>query len=114
MLRIEKKNAESPIEQKPRWIRNQVRTGPGYEDMKSRVAGASLHTVCQEAGCPNIHECWESREATFLIGGDKCTRRCDFCDIATGKPEELDRDEPRRVAENIREMDLNYLSLIHI
>ena len=58
MLRIEKKNAESPIEQKPRWIRNQVRTGPGYEDMKSRVAGASLHTVCQEAGCPNIHECW--------------------------------------------------------
>ena len=73
MLRIEKKNAESPIEQKPRWIRNQVRTGPGYEDMKSRVSGASLHTVCQEAGCPNIHECWESREATFLIGGDKCT-----------------------------------------
>ena len=111
MLRIEKKNAESPIEQKPRWIRNQVRTGPGYEDMKSRVAGASLHTVCQEAGCPNIHECWESREATFLIGGDKCTRRCDFCDIATGKPEELDRDEPRRVAENIREMDLNYTTI---
>ena len=111
MLRIEKKNAESPIEQKPRWIRNQVRTGPGYEDMKSRVAGASLHTVCQEAGCPNIHECWESREATFLIGGDKCTRRCDFCDIATGKPEELDRDEPRRVAENIQEMDLNYTTI---
>lgn len=111
MLRIEKKNAESPIEQKPRWIRNQVRTGPGYEDMKSRVSGASLHTVCQEAGCPNIHECWESREATFLIGGDKCTRRCDFCDIATGKPEELDRDEPRRVAENIQEMDLNYTTI---
>ena len=111
MLRIEKKNAESPIEQKPRWIRNQVRTGPGYEDMKSRVAGASLHTVCQEAGCPNIHECWESREATFLIGGDKCTRRCDFCDIATGKPEPLDRDEPRRVAENIQEMDLNYTTI---
>lgn len=111
MLRIEKKNAESPIEQKPRWIRNQVRTGPGYEDMKSRVSGASLHTVCQEAGCPNIHECWESREATFLIGGDKCTRRCDFCDIATGKPEELDRDEPRRVAESIQEMDLNYTTI---
>ena len=111
MLRIEKKNAESPIEQKPRWIRNQVRTGPGYEDMKSRVSGASLHTVCQEAGCPNIHECWESREATFLIGGDKCTRRCDFCDIATGKPAELDRDEPRRVAENIQEMDLNYTTI---
>lgn len=79
--------------------------------MKSRVSGASLHTVCQEAGCPNIHECWESREATFLIGGDKCTRRCDFCDIATGKPAELDRDEPRRVAENIQEMDLNYTTI---
>lgn len=111
MLRIEQKNAESPIEQKPRWIRNQVRTGPGYEDMKARVKGASLHTVCQEAGCPNIHECWESREATFLIGGDTCTRRCDFCDIKTGKPTLLDRDEPRRVAENIREMNLNYATI---
>ena len=111
MLRIEKKNAESPIEQKPRWIRNQVRTGPGYEDMKKRVAGAGLHTVCQEAGCPNIHECWESREATFLIGGDRCTRRCDFCDIATGKPQALDTDEPRRVAENIQEMNLNYATI---
>lgn len=111
MLRIEKKNAESPIEQKPRWIRNQVRTGPGYEDMKKRVAGAGLHTVCQEAGCPNIHECWESREATFLIGGDRCTRRCDFCDIATGKPQALDTDEPRRVSENIQEMNLNYATI---
>ena len=112
MLRIEKKNAESPIEQKPRWIRNQVRTGPGYEDMKSRVAGASLHTVCQEAGCPNIFECWEDREATFLIGGDICTRRCDFCDITSGKPRPLDMDEPQKVAENIREMDLRYATVI--
>ena len=109
--RIEQKYAESPIEQKPRWIRNQVRTGPGYEDMKKRVAGAGLHTVCQEAGCPNIHECWESREATFLIGGDRCTRRCDFCDIATGKPQALDTDEPRRVSENIQEMNLNYATI---
>ena len=111
LLRIEKKNSESPIEQKPRWIRNQVRTGPGYEDMKNRVRGANLHTVCQEAGCPNIHECWESREATFLIGGNFCSRRCDFCDIKTGKPDPLDRDEPRRVAENIQEMDLNYTTI---
>ena len=60
-----------------------------------------LHTVCQEAGCPNIFECWEDREATFLIGGDQCTRRCDFCQIDTGKPQPLDRDEPRRVAESV-------------
>ncbi|KXB55254.1 lipoyl synthase [Corynebacterium sp. CMW7794] len=111
LLRIEAKNSETPIEQKPRWIRNQVRTGPGYEDIKNKVKGASLHTVCQEAGCPNIHECWESREATFLIGGDSCTRRCDFCDIKSGKPEPLDREEPLRVAEEVRNMQLNYSTI---
>ncbi|WP_293770691.1 lipoyl synthase [uncultured Corynebacterium sp.] len=111
LLRIEAKNSAVPIEQKPRWIRNQVRTGPGYEDIKNKVKGASLHTVCQEAGCPNIHECWESREATFLIGGDSCTRRCDFCDIKTGKPGPLDRDEPRRVAEEVQSMNLNYSTI---
>jgi lipoic acid synthetase len=67
--------------------------------------------VCQEAGCPNIFECWEDREATFLIGGDQCTRRCDFCQIDTGKPEPLDRDEPRRVAESVRTMGLRYATI---
>ena len=70
-----------------------------------------LHTVCQEAGCPNIFECWEDREATFLIGGDQCTRRCDFCQIDTGKPEPLDRDEPRRVAESVQTMELRYATI---
>lgn len=111
LLRIEAKNAENPIEQKPRWIRATVKTGPEYQDMKKRVSGASLHTVCQEAGCPNMHECWESREATFLIGGSQCSRRCDFCQIDSGKPEPLDRDEPRRVAESIKEMGLNYATI---
>ncbi|MDY7342039.1 lipoyl synthase [Corynebacterium sp. HMSC11H10] len=111
LLRVEARNAETPIENKPRWIRNQVRPGPSYKDMKSRVSGASLHTVCQEAGCPNIHECWEDREATFLIGGDKCTRRCDFCQINSAKPDPLDKDEPRRVAESVREMDLRYATI---
>src|SRR5699024_3125189 len=69
---------------------------------------SGLHTVCQEAGCPNIFECWEDREATFLIGGDVCTRRCDFCDIATGRPAALDLDEPRRVAESVAQMGLRY------
>ncbi|WP_047260686.1 lipoyl synthase [Corynebacterium uterequi] len=111
LLRIEKRNAQTPIESKPRWIRNAVRTGPQYEDMKKRVKGANLHTVCQEAGCPNIHECWESREATFLIGGDVCSRRCDFCDIKSGRPTPLDVDEPARVAANIRDMNLNYATI---
>jgi lipoyl synthase len=72
------------------------------------VKGEGLHTVCQEAGCPNIFECWEDREATFLIGGDQCTRRCDFCQIDTGKPVELDVGEPRRVAESVQAMGLRY------
>jgi lipoic acid synthetase len=70
-----------------------------------------LHTVCQEAGCPNIYECWEDREATFLIGGDQCTRRCDFCQIATGRPQPLDRDEPRRIAESVQAMELRYATI---
>jgi lipoic acid synthetase len=82
--------------------------GPNYTELKGLVRREGLHTVCQEAGCPNIYECWEDREATFLIGGDRCTRRCAFCLIDTGKPEELDRDEPRRVAESVQTMGLRY------
>ena len=79
--------------------------------IRSLVQDENLHTVCQEAGCPNIYECWEDREATFLIGGDQCTRRCDFCQIDTGKPAPLDRDEPRRVAESVRTMGLRYATV---
>ncbi|WKD58956.1 lipoyl synthase [Corynebacterium caspium] len=111
LLRVEARNSQTPIETKPRWIRNQVRNGPHFQDMKNKVASADLHTVCQEAGCPNIHECWESREATFLIGGANCSRRCDFCMIKSAKPEPLDRGEPLRVAESVREMNLNYSTI---
>ncbi|MBA2473726.1 MAG: lipoyl synthase, partial [Pseudonocardiales bacterium] len=79
-----------------------------YTELKSLVRAGGLHTVCEEAGCPNIYECWEDREATFLIGGEQCTRRCDFCQIDTGRPAPLDRDEPRRVAESVRVMGLRY------
>ena len=82
--------------------------GPEYQELKALVRREGLHTVCEEAGCPNIFECWEDREATFLIGGEQCTRRCDFCQIDTGKPAELDRDEPRRVAESVQAMGLRY------
>ncbi|QIK72903.1 lipoyl synthase [Propioniciclava coleopterorum] len=111
LLRIEAKNAQTPIERKPPWIKTRATMGPEYRDMQQRVKDGGLHTVCQEAGCPNIFECWEDREATFLIGGDQCTRRCDFCQIATGKPAGYDRDEPRRVAESVREMGLKYATV---
>jgi lipoyl synthase len=111
LLRVEARNASVPIERKPEWIKTRVRTGPEFSAMRERVAGAGLHTVCQEAGCPNIYECWEDREATFLIGGAQCTRRCDFCQIDTGRPEPLDRDEPRRVAESVATMGLRYATV---
>ncbi|GAA0244660.1 lipoyl synthase [Cryptosporangium japonicum] len=108
LLRLEARNAETPIERKPPWIRVTAKMGPEYTDLKGLVKREGLHTVCEEAGCPNIYECWEDREATFLIGGDQCTRRCDFCQIDTGKPKALDRDEPRRVAESVQAMGLRY------
>jgi lipoyl synthase len=108
LLRLEVRNSETPIERKPPWIRTRARTGPQYTELKGLVRAGGLHTVCEEAGCPNIYECWEDREATFLIGGEQCTRRCDFCQIDTGRPAELDRDEPRRVAESVRQMGLRY------
>jgi lipoyl synthase len=108
LLRLEVRNAETPIERKPPWIKTRMRTGPEYTELKALVRREGLHTVCEEAGCPNIYECWEDREATFLIGGEQCTRRCDFCQIDTGKPAELDRDEPRRVAESVAAMGLRY------
>jgi lipoic acid synthetase len=111
MLRLEARNSEVPIERKPPWIKTRLRTGPSYLELKSLVRGEGLHTVCEEAGCPNIFECWEDREATFLIGGDQCTRRCDFCQIDTGKPAPLDTDEPRRVAESVATMGLRYATV---
>ena len=111
MLRLEARNAETPIEKKPAWIKTRARMGPEYTELKSLVKREGLHTVCEEAGCPNIFECWEDREATFLIGGEQCTRRCDFCQIDTGKPTPLDRDEPRRVAESVQAMGLRYATI---
>jgi lipoic acid synthetase len=111
MLRIEARNAETPIERKPEWIKTRAKLGPEYTALQALVKREGLHTVCQAAGCPNIYECWEDREATFLIGGDQCTRRCDFCQIDTGKPEALDRDEPRRVAESVQAMGLRYATI---
>ena len=111
LLRVEARNAQTPIERKPAWIRTTLRTGPEYAEISKRVTEQGLHTVCQEAGCPNIYECWEDREATFLVGGQACTRRCDFCQIDTGRPDPLDPDEPRRVAESVAAMGLRYATV---
>jgi lipoic acid synthetase len=111
LLRLEVRNSETPIEKKPPWIKTRVRMGPEFTELKGLVRREGLHTVCEEAGCPNIYECWEDREATFLIGGDQCTRRCDFCQIDTGKPAELDRTEPRKVAESVQAMGLRYSTI---
>jgi lipoic acid synthetase len=111
LLRIEARNTETPIERKPEWIKTRANMGPEFTRLRSLVKSEGLHTVCQEAACPNIFECWEDKEATFLIGGERCTRRCDFCNIDTGKPEPLDRDEPRRVAESVQSMGLKYATI---
>ncbi|MFZ0122516.1 MAG: lipoyl synthase [Pseudonocardiaceae bacterium] len=108
LLRLEVRNSATPIERKPPWIRIRATMGPSFRELKSLVRREGLHTVCEAAGCPNIYECWEDREATFLIGGEQCTRRCDFCQIDTGRPAPLDRDEPRRVAESVQAMGLRY------
>ncbi len=111
LLRLEVRNSKVPIERKPEWIKTTAKMGPEYRQLHSLVKDKDLHTVCQEAGCPNIFECWEDREATFLIGGSQCTRRCDFCQIDTGKPAAFDADEPRRVGESVKQMDLRYATV---
>jgi lipoic acid synthetase len=100
-----------PVARKPPWLKTKARFGPNYQDLKGIMRTLDLHTVCEEAGCPNIFECWEEREATFLILGEKCTRRCGFCDVQTAKPDGLDQDEPRRIAEAVRAMGLRYVVL---
>lgn len=111
LLRLEVRNSSVPIERKPEWIRTTAKMGPEYQKLQGLVKEKELHTVCQEAGCPNIFECWEDKEATFLIGGSQCTRRCDFCQIDTGKPAAFDADEPRRVGKSVKEMDLRYATV---
>jgi len=111
LLRVEAKNAETPIERKPGWIKTTAKMGPNYRDLQEIVNSGELHTVCQEAGCPNIYECWEDRESTFLIGGDKCTRRCDFCQIESAKPDGYDPAEPLRVAQSVKKMGLRYATI---
>lgn len=96
-------------ERKPSWLKVRSPGGDNYRRLKKLMRGQRLHSVCEEAGCPNIGECWEAGTATFLILGDVCTRACKYCAIAHGMPTELDEDEPRRVAEAVAELELEHV-----
>lgn len=97
-----------PLERKPPWLTVKWQQGENYRDLKGLMRGLGLHTVCEEAHCPNISECWEHRTATFLILGDTCTRSCGFCAIKTGRPKALDMDEPEKVARAIEALQLKH------
>ena len=111
LLKVEVRNSQTPIERKPSWIRRKPVMGPDFREIQGIVRDQDLHTVCKEANCPNMFECWQDREATFLIGGDSCTRRCDFCQIESKKPTAYDREEPLRVAESVKKMGLKYATV---
>src|SRR5512135_2565844 len=96
-------------QRRPDWLKVRLSLGPNYREVKGLLRGMTLHTVCEEAQCPNIGECFESRTATFLILGRVCTRNCRFCAVETGRPTELDVEEPARVAEAVRELGLRYV-----
>ncbi|MEW6060141.1 MAG: lipoyl synthase [Actinomycetota bacterium] len=101
----------APGARKPPWLKVKLPSGPAYSELKELMRDLSLHTVCEEAMCPNIGECWQDKEATFLILGDKCTRRCGFCDVTTARPDPVDENEPERIAEAVRAMGLRYVVL---
>jgi lipoyl synthase len=101
-------DATSKAARKPPWLKVRVRQGENFTQLREIMRERNLHTVCEEAACPNIYECWEAREATFLLCGDLCTRRCGFCDVMTAKPRSLDADEPSKIAEAVAVMGLKF------
>ena len=107
-IAIEKVQGRPFRERKPRWLKVPAPGGPRYRELKSQIKAEGLHTVCAEANCPNIGECWERGTATFMILGDTCTRRCGFCNVNTGKPTWNDPLEPARVARSVAQMGLEH------
>ncbi|MEO0983649.1 MAG: lipoyl synthase [Pseudomonadota bacterium] len=111
----EKRNRpDTPVLRKPPWIRVKAPTSRGYAETRAIVKSNGLVTVCEEAGCPNIGECWTKKHATMMIMGEVCTRACSFCNVATGKPAALDADEPRRVGEAVAEMGLQHVVITSV
>lgn len=103
-----------PLGKRPDWLKVKLPSGENYSDVKNLMRRQSLHTVCEEAKCPNIAECWNHRTATFMILGDTCTRSCGFCNVKTGIPNELDLKEPRRVADSVKELDLRHVVITSV
>lgn len=112
--REKQKNPDRPMGKKPDWIRVKAPQGKTYEDTKSIVKQHKLTTVCEEAGCPNVGECWNKKHATFMIMGEVCTRACSFCNVATGKPDDLDALEPLRVGVAVSRMGLNHVVITSV
>ena len=110
MIKIE----TPPIVKKPKWLKVKLNTGENFKDMKNLMKENSLNTVCEEARCPNIYECWDSRTATVMILGDTCTRSCGFCSVKTGKPNLVDNDEPNRVADLVKKLNLRHVVITSV
>jgi lipoic acid synthetase len=108
------KNIESPLKKKPEWIRSKFVNSKIFFQTKEVVSKNKLTTVCQEANCPNITECWSKKHATFMIMGDTCTRGCAFCDVKTGKPSSLDSTEPFKVSKAVKELELNHVVITSV
>ncbi|HEX2186531.1 MAG TPA: lipoyl synthase [Chloroflexota bacterium] len=113
-IRLHRRPTQIPIEKKPDWLKVRATMGPNYLDLKALKQDLSLHTICEEAHCPNIYECWENRTATFLILGRVCTRACRFCAVTTGRPTELDREEPDRVAQAVQHLRLRHVVITSV
>src|SRR5512143_3059536 len=105
---------DNPIQRKPAWIRVKAPTHPVYHETRELMRGHKLATVCEEAACPNIGECWSQRHATMMIMGDTCTRACAFCNVRTGQPEVLDADEPARVADAVAKLGLRHVVITSV
>ncbi len=103
-----------PLGKRPEWLKVKLPTGDNYSDVKNLMRKQKLHTVCEEAKCPNISECWNHRTATFMILGDTCTRSCGFCNVKLGIPNELDLEEPKRVAESVVELNLRHVVITSV
>ncbi|OKH90035.1 lipoyl synthase [Thalassospira sp. TSL5-1] len=108
------KNPDRPSGRKPEWIRVKAPTSKGYQETRDLARGLKLHTVCEEAACPNIGECWQKKHASFMIMGDTCTRACAFCNVKTGMPNALDPFEPENLAMAVADMDLKHVVITSV
>ena len=112
MINIEKNNTSTS--RKPDWLKVKINTSANYQDMKKMMKNNNLHTVCEEARCPNIYECWNNRTATVMILGDTCTRACSFCSVKTGKPFKVDINEPERVSRLVKSLSLRHVVITSV